>query len=276
MKIIRFKKRYWITLLVVIGLYFLGTAGPLLAWSPMKPGYAEFKAKTYTVFYPEQTQLPEYYKTLDPYIERFSEELDLPLKKNIKLIRSNKENIQKYLPWMSTESIGGAALQTGDVLYISYEKIAEQGMNEEEFVKHEIIHLIHHQNATLINSFNAGKRTYLSEGVPFYAGGPRYYSREEFLERLKKVKLEETKEGDEIYVSDAFSSLDKESAEQYKVSHMLYGEFIGYLIRIYGQDTFNAFNHSFLENPFMHRELFEEHFGKKLEVVLQEFEDSLL
>jgi hypothetical protein len=276
MKIIRFRKRYWVTLLVMIGIYFLGTAGPLLAWSPVKPGYTELKAQTYTVYYPEATEVPEYYKTLDPYIKQYSEQLDLPLKKNIKLIRTNKANIQKYLPWMSTESIGGAALQTGDVLYISYEKIAEQGLSEEEFVKHEVIHLLHHQNATILNSFNAGKRTYMSEGVPFYAGGPRYYSREEFLERLRKATLEETTEGDTIYTEQSFAALDRESGEQYKVSHMLYGEFIVYLIATYSQEKFNAFNHAFQENPFMHRELFEEHFGQKLEVVLQEFEESLL
>lgn len=276
MRIIRFKKRYWITLLVMIGLYFLGTTGPLLAWSPIKPGYAEHQAETYTVYYHEDVPLPEYYKTLDAYITQYSGQLELPVKKNIKLIRTNKANIKKHLPWMSTESIGGAALQTGDVLYISYEKLTEQGMNEEEFVKHELIHLLHYQNATLINSFNAGKRIYMSEGVPFYVGGPRYYPREEFLEKVKRAKLEETLEGDEIYIVDAFSALDKESGDQYKISHMLYGEFIGYLISTYGQEKFSSFNHAFLENPFMHRELFEEHFGKKLEVALQEFEEELL
>lgn len=276
MKLLRFKKRYWITVLVIIGLYFLGTAGPLFAWSPIKPGYASFEAKTYTVYYPENSQLPEYYTFLDSYIQQYSEHLSLPLKKNIKIIRADKANIKKYLPWMHIESIGGAALQTGDVLYISFEKVEEQEMSEEEFVKHELIHLLHHQNTTLVNSFNASKREYMSEGVPFYAGGPHYYAKKDFLNSLKKVKLEEAKEGDDLYVSDAFTNLDKESGEQYKVSRMLYGEFIGYLITTYGQERFNAFNHAFLENPFMHRELFEEHFGKKLEVVLQEFEEGIL
>lgn len=274
MKILKFRKQYWITILIMMALYFLGTAGPLLAWSPMKPGYEEFSASTYTVYYPKGTALPEYYKRQDTYIQQFCEQLDLPLKKHITIIRTSEANMQKYLPGISAESIGGVALQTGDILYINYEKV--QGKAEEEFVRQKLIHLLHYQNTTIINSFNAEKRTYMSEGIPFYASGSRYYSRERFLKRLKNATLEETTEGDTIYRTDAFAALDKESGEQYKVSHMLYGEFIGYLMNTYGQEKFNAFNHAFLENPFMHRELFEKHFGKKLEVVLQEFEDSLL
>lgn len=275
MKIRKFKKRYWITLIGLIILYIAATAGPLLPWSPLKPGYDEYLAKTYSVHYPPAKGMPEYYKNLDAYIQANSTQFNLPLKKKIKLIRTDKANLQKYLPWMKTDNLGGAALQTGDVLYISYEKIKERGLQEEEFIRHEIIHLLHHQNAHIINSFSAGKVTYLSEGVPFYAGGPKYYSREEWLERLKKAKLEEATTGNSLYTADAFSVYDTESGDAYKISHMLYGEFIKYLIDTYGQEKFNTFNLGYLKTPSLHRELFEETYDKKLEVVAQDFEKTL-
>lgn len=275
MKIRKFKKRYWVTLVGVILLYIAATAGPLLPWSPLKPGYDEYLAETYSVHYPSQKGMPEYYKDLDAYIQANSKQFNLPVKKKIKLIRTDKASLQKYLPWMKTDNLGGVALQTGDVLYISYEKIEERGLQEEEFVRHEIIHLLHHQNANIINSFNAGKITYLSEGVPFYSGGPKYYSREEWLERLKKAKLEEATTGDSLYIPDAFSMYDPESGDEYRVSHMLYGEFIKYVIDMYGQEKFNTFNLEYLKTPSLHRELFEETYDKKLEVVAQEFETTL-
>jgi hypothetical protein len=276
MKLLKFKKRYWLTTIGVIVLYFLCTAGPLFAWSPIKPGYETFSAKTYTVYYPAGTELPEYYKSLDTYLAETSEQFTLPLKQHIRLIRTDKSSLQKYLPWMKTDGLGGVALQTGDVLYISFEQIAEREFNEEEYLRHEVVHLMHHQNSNMVNAFNAGKVTYLSEGVPFYAGGPRFFSRDEFIKNVKKAKLEETTEGDAIYTADAFAALDEQSAERYKISHMLYGEFIGYLIATYGQEKFNAFNHEYLKTPSIHRQLFEEQYGKKLEVVLQEFEEKLL
>lgn len=272
----KFRKRYWLTAIGLIALYILCTAGPFFAWSPIKPGYEEFEAQAYTVYYPEGTALPAYYKSLDQYLTDTSTQFSFPLKKRIKLIRTDKASLQAFLPWMQTESLGGAALQTGDVLYISYEKIKERELDEEQFIKHEIVHLMHHQNSNIINAFSAGKVTYLSEGVPFYAGGPRYYSRNEFLGRLKKANLEETTTGDTIYSSDAFSALDEVSGERYRISHMLYGEFIAYLISTYGQEKFNTFDHEYLKTPSIHRQLFEEIYGKKLETALQEFEETIL
>jgi hypothetical protein len=272
----KFKKRYWITVIGLIIFYYLLNVGPLFPWNPWKSGYEEFKSQTYAVYTPQGTVMPTFYQSLDGYLTETSKQFDLPLTHPIKLIRVDKAHFKAYLPWMNTDALGGAALQTGDVLYVGFEKIAQQGLNEEEYVKHEVVHLMHHQNTNILNSAAGLKIEYLSEGVPFYAGGPRFYPREEFLERLKKVKLAETTSGDEIYTPETFSVLDEKTAEQYKVSHMLYGEFIKYLIDTYGQEKFNAFDHEFLKTPSLHRTIFEEQYGKKLEVVLQEFEEKLL
>jgi hypothetical protein len=276
MKLRKFKKRYWLTTITFILLYYLFIYGPLFPWSPVKSEYVEMSAKTYSLYaFGNGTMIPAY-PSLDSYISDTSKTFDLPLNNHIKIIRTDNKHLKNYLPWLNTDSLGGAALQTGDVLYVNAEKIQELGFKEEEYIKHEVIHLMHHQNTNIINSFNAGKVTYLAEGVPFYAAGPNFYSREELLERVKKLKLEETVEGNDIYTTESFSILDEESAERYKVSHMLYGEFIGYLIDTYGREKFNAFNHEYLKTPSIHRQVFDEHYGKKLEVILQEFEENLL
>ncbi len=275
MKIRKFKKRYWITAICVILFYYLLAFGPLFPWNPIKSGYEELKAQTYSVYYQKDTELPAYYQNLESYLSETSITFNLPRTRYIKLIRTDKSHMKGYIPWLNTDSLGGVALQTGDILYINSEKIAEQKLNEEEYIKHELVHLLLHQNTNIINASRATKVTYVSEGIPFYLSGPSFYSQKEFLECLKKVKLQETTEGDEIYTADSFSGLDEQSAERYKVSHMLYGGFIGYLIKTYGQEKFNIFDHEFLNTPSLHRQLFEEVYEKKLEVVLQEFEESL-
>jgi hypothetical protein len=261
-------------LLLVIVVLFL--FGPLFPWSPVKLNYQTKSFQTYDVVYQTGTQLPPFYAELDSVITDIHTTLNLKLLKRIKLIRTDKQAFQGYLPWIQTESIGGAALQTGDVLYISYKKIQERKLSEEEFIRHELVHLINHQNSTLASAFRGGSVPYISEGIAFYMGGPKYYTDDEFLKRLRKASLTETTTGDQIYAADAFSTLDRTAADQYKISHMLYGRFIAYLITKYGQSTFNAFNKDFLSNPEKHREHFQKHFKQKLDVVLKDFEKEIL
>ncbi len=276
MKFRKFKKRYWISAICVILVYYLFVWGPLFPWNPIKSGYKEYKSQTYSVYFAQDTALPSYYQSLETFLSDTSTTFDLPISRSIKIIRTDKDHMRGYIPWLHTDGLGGVALMTGDILYINAEKIAEQELNEEEYVKHELVHLLHHQNTNIFNASRAGSITYISEGVPFYVGGPRFYSHDEFIEHLKKARLEESTEGDSPYVADAFKGLNEESAERYKVSHTLYGEFIKYLIESYGQEKFNTFNHEYLKTPSLHRTIFEEQYGKKLEVALQEFEDTQL
>lgn len=271
----KFRKKYWLSILVLLLLIVSFLFGPLFPWSPVKPGYQTREAEQFTLYSPTDRAIPEFYSSLDAEITTLSAALELPVKRDIKIIRTEKSAFQGYMPWLRTESLGGVALQTGNVLFVSYEKIAERQLSEQEFVKHELIHIILHQNSTLGNALRAGSITYISEGVPFYLGGPNYFPKNEFIEKIKPIDLKETTKGDAIYEDGTFNSLDEASGDRYKVSHMLYGEFVRYLVTTYGTNKFNAFNKAVLQDPGAHRKLFEEHFEMKLEAALQIFEEQL-
>lgn len=271
-----FKKKVFIFFLVS---FFLITilsflSGPLFPWSPLKPDYAQYEGKHYAVYYSRGTSMPDFYKDLDPVLGKLSNTYNLTFHKKIKLIRTSENSLKFYLPWIRTEGIGGAALQTGDVLYINYEQIQQMDMNEEEFVNHEVTHLLQHQNTDFFKSFT--NIPYITEGTAVYFGGPRYFtSKDAFYELANKTPLEVNKNGNAIFTDKSFAKLNTKSGERVKFVYTLYGEFISYLINTYGNKTFNAFYHNFLEDPENHRELFQTHFDISLTDAQNNFIQSL-
>lgn len=256
-------------LFVIIALLFL--FGPLFPWSPVKPGYQKYAFDTYSVVYPHDFYIPNYHADLNLFIEEIEATLQLPQKKRISVIYAKRADLQRFVPWLKTDGLGGIVLLTGDVVYINYEKISEMGTSQEEYLKHELVHALHHQNFPIPKSHQAAKITYMSEGIPFYFGGPYFYAGDEWVYRLSKTELQASPSGDQPFTAESFQNLDTKIGEQYKVSHMLYGKFIGYLITTYGQEKFNDFNQDFHSNPTNHRQLFDQHFGEKLEVVVEKF-----
>lgn len=164
--------------------------GPLLAWSPWKPGLDTIALQRADVYYTAGSTLPSAYREIDTYIQGAEQFLQLSAPKRLTVILCRDwSQFRRLMPHMRSTGLGGVTLVTGTAIYIT-PKLDERGFDHGEFLRHEITHAVTHQNQTLLNSFRYGKVEWLCEGTCVLYGRQRsYLSREEFLARAATTPL---------------------------------------------------------------------------------------
>lgn len=245
--------------------------GPLFPWSPVKIGYTQLKSEKAIVIIRDPGRLHPSYSRVTGIMKELERQHGLEYKKPVKIIvclsdKGRMSEMGRFLLWMSGYAVGGAALETGDALFINHAKMLSGKRNEEEYIRHELSHSLLQQNTGLLKARRITLQHWVSEGTATYFGGPVYMAAEEFRRQFKEKELIYNERGGDIY-----SNLEPLEP---KFNYTMYKYFIKHLIDSYGFERFQKFLRLYIRDPGRNREIFQKVFGVELKKALLRFEQE--
>lgn len=235
--------------------------GPLLPWSPVKPGYTHFILHRADIYYPSGTMLDESYKQIDVFIEEAETFHRLKMADRITVIApSTWTAFHMQAPWQRGTAIAGLTLQTGTVIFIT-PKVAEKHFDPAEFLRHELSHAILNQNMPLWRGHKMNAQPWLFEGIAVDFGRQKSYLTEEgFTARAQTQPLAPAFNGDN---SDM------------RFNYVAWRYFVEYMMTKRGRERFQDYLLRVMQDPDQARAVFPELFGLSFDAAIQEFQAKL-
>ena len=235
--------------------------GPLLPWSPLKPGYTHFKLHRADIYYPTGSTLDESYRQVDSYIEEAEQFHHLKMPDRVTVIAPRSwTDFHMQVPWQRGNAIGAVTLQTGTVIFIT-PKIGEKHFDTGEFLRHELSHAILDQNMTLWRGHKMNRQPWLYEGLAVDFGKQKsYLTEDEFRSRAQTQPLAPAFNGDN---SDM------------RFNYVAWQYFLEYIIKTRGRDRFHDYLLLVMQEPDQARALFPEFFRISFDGALAEFQTAL-
>ena len=256
---IRFRKKYIFLLLFFLAVLYLFW-GPLFPWSPVKIGFTKIEC-SYAAVYIEDYDGDSIVYSMDEIIREEESFHGLKFKEKFKVIILGKDsNMKRYLPWMGGT---GYSVKLGSVNVIY---IGPNGRNSPygigAYIKHEMSHLLIHQN-TPAGDMEIRDQAWLAEGIATYYGGPHYFEKKEFVMMWKENGF-------------AFDSLYEENPLEMdksiiRLKYTYYRFFVEFLVNTFGLEKFQAYLHSYINDPENYKSIFSEIYGIDLPGILRQF-----
>lgn len=109
---------------ILAGVACLGTAafayGPLLPWSPVKPGYGAARYSRAAIYFDRAEPLLQDFREVDRMMNEAEAFHALRFRRAVQVIACKSwGDCRRALPWLNTLALGGVTLATGDVIYIT-------------------------------------------------------------------------------------------------------------------------------------------------------------
>lgn len=252
-------------------LFLLLTAfpfGPLLPWSPIKPGYNAVSHAHADVYFNKAEAEPADCRLVDQMMAEAESFHGLKFQRRVKVIDcKNWDDCRRSWFWMNVEPLGGITLGTGDVIYLT-PKIKERNFSLAEFLRHELSHALISQNTSLRNSLKMTDQAWFSEGIAVWFGNQKaYLSREEFLEKAKTADL--------VKVIDP-AQMNRQSPEwSARFAYPAQRYFLEYLKQTRGADRFQQFLVKYIQAPDDYQTLFNEIYQQSPADAARQFEQAL-
>jgi len=263
------KRRIFIGVLTLFA-FLLAMAfpfGPLLPWSPVKPGYHTMSYASADVYFGAADQ-PGDYLGVDRMMRDAEAFHRMKYQRRVKVIACKSwGDCERSLPWMSVKALGGVALATGDVIYIT-PKLKEKNFSVAEFLRHELSHALISQHTTIRKSLKMTEQAWFSEGLAVSFGEQKaYLSQAEFLERAPKTDLAKFIDPEAMDRSaPGWDARFAYPAQRY---------FLEYLKRRFGADRFHDFTVKYINNPDDYRNLFNEVFQLPFAEAIKQFAEAI-
>ena len=255
----KFRKRYFFLIFIAAIVIYLFW-GPLFPWSPLKIGFTKIESSIATI-YIEDYEGESAVHNIEEIIrdeERFHA---LKFKEKFKIIILGKESsMKRFLPWMRGSDYS-VKLGYVNVIYIGpFGRFSQYGL--EAYMKHEISHLLIHQNVTSGN-FEILNQGWLSEGTATYFGGPHFYEKNEFINLWKES-------------GRGFGSLYEENPlvmdrDIITLKYTYYRFFVEFLINTYGLEKFQAYLNSYINDPKNYKPLFSDIYHEDVDEILRKY-----
>jgi hypothetical protein len=238
--------------------------GPLIAWSPVHPGYDQLTLSRARILYPSGTAVPDAYRHVDQWITEAEAFLELRVHSRITIVVCEQwGDFHRFVPWIRGTSVAGVTLAMGDVVYMS-PRIAEKQLDPGEFVRHEVVHAVLSQNASLRHAFIAPKHhPWLHEGLSVWFGRQRaFVTQEEFVERVRRSGV-------------AASIIPSDGERDLRFEYVAWRNFLDFLDLTYGHRVFIGFVHAANDDPDRTEAVFRSAFGRSLEDEAAAFEEAV-
>ena len=264
------KRRIFIGVLTLLA-FFLAMAfpfGPLLPWSPFKPGYHTVSYASADVYLSGDVNQPGDYSEIDKMMREAEDFHRMKYLRRVKVIDfKNWGDCERVLPWLSVKGLGGVTLATGDVIYIT-PRLKERNYSVAEFLRHELSHALLSQHTTIRKSLKMTEQAWFSEGLAVSFGDQKaYLSRDEFLERARKTDLAKFIDPELMDRSGpGWEARFAYPAERY---------FLEYLRERFGDDRFQDFTVRYINNPDDYRNLFNEAFQLSFAEAIKQFAQAI-
>jgi hypothetical protein len=242
--------------------------GPLLPWSPLKPGYHAISYASADVYFGgADDQLGDYGD-----VERMMRDAEafhrMKYLRRVKVIACKSwGDCERALPCLRVKVLGGVTLDTGDVIYIT-PKWKEKNFSLAEFLRHELSHALLSQHTTIRKSLKMTEQAWFSEGLAVSFGDQNaYLSRAEFLERAPKEDLAKFIDPELMDRSGpAWDARFAYPAQRY---------FLEYLKGRFGADRFQDFMVKYIDGPDNYRNLFDEAFQISFADAIKQFSQAI-
>jgi hypothetical protein len=242
--------------------------GPLLPWSPVKPGYHTVSYANADIYFGGPADQLGDYGDVDRMMSEAEAFHQMKYLRRIKVIACKSwGDCGRALPWLHVKSLGGVTLATGDVIYIT-PKLKEKNFSVAEFVRHELSHALLSQHTTILKSLKMTEQAWFSEGLAVSFGDQKaYLSRAEFLKRTPKENL--AKFIDPELIDSSTPAWDAQFA------YVAQRYFLEYLKSRYGADRFQEFTVKYINNPDDYRNLFNESFQLSFADAIKKFAQAI-
>lgn len=241
--------------------------GPLLPWSPLRPGYAALHSRRVSIVYPTGTSLPEALRNPDALVEEAETFHRLAAARPITVVLlPDWPAAYRVLPRLARRGIGAITLATGRTIYLM-PTISERGLDPVEFVRHELSHAVIHQNQTVFGAMKIVEVPWLAEGLAVWFGNQRaYITDEEFFRLAPRRDVE-------AYIDpDLRGRLD--GPFDIRFGYVCWRHFNVFLAGRHGE-AYWRFVHAVARRPEMWRESFQEHFSQTLPQAVRAFAERL-
>jgi hypothetical protein len=182
------------------------------------------------------------------------------------IIVSKDSHMKRFLPWLGGSGYS-VSLGIANVIYIGpTARKSPHGI--EQYLKHEMSHLLISQNTTFKNDLKIHEQGWFSEGIAEYISGHCFYSKDEFLDLCRRKNFK-------------FSSLNEKSPldmpfNELKFNYTYYRFFIDFLIERDGINKFQNFLINYLDNPNHYKEIFIDVYSIDLQDILKDFQSFLI
>ncbi|MBP6823772.1 MAG: hypothetical protein KA368_19635 [Acidobacteria bacterium] len=242
--------------------------GPLLPWSPIKPGYSEASYARADVYFNKNEPEPNDYLLVDQMMAEAEAFHGLKFQRRVKVVAcKNWEDCQRSWFWMNVKPLGGVTLGTGDAIYIT-PKLKEKNFSVAEFLRHELSHAVISQNTTIRSSLKMTDQAWFSEGIAVWFGNQTsYLSQAEFLEKARTTDL--TKVIDPV-------RMDRNSPDwSWRFAYPAQRYFLEYLKQSQGNDRFQQFLNKYIHDPDDYQRQFNDTFQLSLADAVRQFEQTI-
>src|SRR5262245_17305178 len=267
----KLKKRGIFVSLLTVFVFALAMAfpfGPLLPWSPLKPGYHTISYASADVYFGGPDEQLGDYGGVDRMMREAEAFHRMKYLHRVKVIAcKNWGDCERALPWLNVKALGGVTLSTGDVIYIT-PKWKERNFSMAEFLRHELSHALLSQHIPIRNSLKLTDQAWFSEGLAVSFGQQRaYLSEAEFLEQAPKTNLANFIDPERMNRSAAnWNARFAYCAQRY---------FLEYLKQRFGADRFQDFTVKYNENPDDYRGLFNQVFQLPFTEAIDQFAQAI-
>ena len=262
-------KRSWklfILVAVSIGVGYAFLAGPLFAWSPIKPGYDVIRLERADVYFGKGVTPDPVLRNVDQFIrdtEQFHQ-LQLPRRMTIIVCRSWSD-FHRFLPTVRGEGVGAATPEFGTVTYLT-PKIQEMKFDPAEFIRHELSHAVLEQNSTLWNSIRFKQSPWFLEGLAVLAGNQKAYgSWDDFEKRIEQQNIEPLFSR-QPYRTPGFDL---------RFAYLTWRYFLAWRIETRGRAALQQYMQGFMTHPQEAEQLFREVYGEDLITAVRSFETAV-
>jgi len=267
----RLKKRKIFIGVLTLFAFLLAMAfpfGPLLPWSPVKPGYHAISYASADVYFSGANDQLGDYGDVDRIMRDAEAFHRMKYQRRVKVIACKSwGDCARALPWLHVKAIGGVTLATGDVIYIT-PKLKEKNFSVAEFLRHELSHALLSQNTTIRKSLKMTEQAWFSEGLAVSFGDQKaFVSQAEFLERAPKTDLANFIDPERMDRSaQSWDARFAYTAQRY---------FLEYLKQRFGADRFQDFTVKYINNPDDYRNLFNEVFQLSFTDAIGQFSHAI-
>jgi hypothetical protein len=267
----KLKKRGIFVSLLTASVFALAMAfpfGPLLPWSPLKPGYHAISYASADVYFSGPDEQLGDYGGVDRMMREAESFHRMKYLRRVKVIAcKNWGDCERAMPWLHVKALGGATLATGDVIYIT-PKLKERNFSVAEFLRHELSHALLSQHITIRKSLKLTDQAWFSEGLAVSFGEQKaYLSQAEFLAQARKVSLANFIDPERMDRSAPnWNARFAYPAQRY---------FLEYLKQRFGADRFQDFTIKYIENPDDYRDLFNQVFQIPFADAIDQFAQAI-
>ncbi|HEU0179528.1 MAG TPA: hypothetical protein VFV58_35290 [Blastocatellia bacterium] len=267
----KLKKRKIVISVAALLFFILAMAfpfGPLLPWSPVKPGYHAVSYASADIYIGGGDNQVGDYGDVDRMMRDAEAFHQMKYLRRVEVIACKSwGDCERALPWLHVKALGGVTLATGDVIYIT-PRLKEKNFSAAEFLRHELSHALLSQRTTIRKSLKMTEQAWFSEGLAVSFGDQNaYLSQAEFLERASKTDLAK-------FIDPELMNHSAPDWDQ-RFAYPAQRYFLEYLKQRFGMDRFQDFTVKYIDNPDDYRNLFNETFQLSFADAIKQFAQAI-